>query len=447
MATTSNATKHNTSKTCVPTRGPASTVAACVVAFAAVVQAVGSASSEASRGVPQWKVDLTYNPKHVIFPQPQSSDDLLQGAFHGNTEDLFGRRFSIPGDYDLGRVYAPGASSMINGASFGNRDDLLSKTFEPITSTAGQDSQRCAVIDLPIAVALKADEPAYSRQSGVWASSADDTYASWTQNLWSQSWQTVLLGDNLGKLGARAVPRTADELLAMHGWQAAPQSQSRSLIPRLQSESQTQGGSAVKIEAKHTYRTYAVTDCEDTLMFVINLRVGLPQVIDVYDRAGKLAARAVGQLADDKHQFVDPNGYLLATATTMAGSKRQLHDVNSTGRSPIALYQMTFEQGGYENASRLLDQNFRWVLAMAMEVNALVDSYNHWEPPTMAVAFGVTAFFLVVLLACTGVICHILFRLVYPKAEDQRKLNPFVHKKQLMMNAGYDSYLGMDHLA
>eukprot|EP00927_Polykrikos_kofoidii_P061672 TRINITY_DN56505_c0_g1_i1.p1 TRINITY_DN56505_c0_g1~~TRINITY_DN56505_c0_g1_i1.p1 ORF type:complete len:462 (+),score=36.46 TRINITY_DN56505_c0_g1_i1:130-1386(+) len=403
----------------VPTSGLASAVAAFFGALAPAARAEGGSSSAAVASevshkkigsIPLWKVDLTFNPDRMITPQ-QPSRDMVNSAVHGTA------------------VHLPWALGM------SKPDNLAGESSERITSTIRQDSQRCAVVDLPLDIISKPSQFASTMQTGHWRSVADVQYGVWKQDYMSSSWQTVYVGDNIGKLGAKVEPITPGDLLTRYDWKETPQN-SPSLAVHTQLER------AVNDEPIHTYQTYAIIDCEGTLMFVLNLRFVYPKMISVYDKAGRLVAHTAGQWSDDKREFIDPNGYLLATARPLTPTVRQPRPFSSTERSPIDPYRMTFEQGGFKNASFLLDEDYRWVLVTAMEVYALVDSYNSWEPPTRGVGLG--PFVVVGLVACMGFLCYTLFRLAYPRINDDPQFLSLMHRKGSSLSLNYSGFLGID---
>lgn len=103
------------------------------------------------------------------------------------------------------------------------------------------------------------------------------------------------------------------------------------------------------------------------------------RVVDIYDRDGKLLAHSVEKLDTLRHQFVDPSGYLLATVEspgigTDVPPERMPRDA---GRGNVLPFHIRFERPGYALASRLLDPEFRWVLAQAAQTRAILEAAEY----------------------------------------------------------------------
>jgi len=175
----------------------------------------------------------------------------------------------------------------------------------------------------------------------------------------------------------------------------------------------------------------ALSDCEDQLLFVTRLAAprqsGLPGGIDIFDLDGGLAAHGI---VDDpvvaRYQFVDANGFLLATSEAPGLQQNiPMKDLPLDGRKGNVLpYALRFEQGGYVNASRLLEVDYRWALAAALQARALADAHAGWAPRAASAvevlywclaAFG--------LLACLCA-CGAVYRVVYPMKGNERLWAP-----------------------
>jgi hypothetical protein len=231
-----------------------------------------------------------------------------------------------------------------------------------------------------------------SREKGIWMSESGAALATWEEHLMSTLWQTIHINSLDGRLALKAVPRTEGQLLEMYGWKA---------------------DKAADKESK----TFLIADCDDEIMFVLRLQLGLPDSMEVYDRLGGLAVRSLTKLNVAHHQFVGPGGSLLATAESPGLSMNVTRPPppDEGERGVIQPYAVRFEDGGYPNASRILDQDYRWVLLLALQARAVVNAQAGWAPiwPTVRTSVWWIAwwtFSVVLLLACV-----FLLRLVYPE--------------------------------
>lgn len=339
--------------------------------------------------IPSWKLGENHQ-EQLVNEQLQTDQTTIGSLEYG---PLTGNVMGYPGQFN------PGTYSEISDhitPPGGKR----SRHHEAITSTSGQDLQRCPIIQLPpVVFALPKEEgwagmalTSLSREKGIWMSESGAALATWEEHLMSTLWQTIHINSLDGRLALKAVPRTEGQLLEMYGWKA---------------------DKAADKESK----TFLIADCDDEIMFVLRLQLGLPDSMEVYDRLGGLAVRSLTKLNVAHHQFVGPGGSLLATAESPGLSMNVTRPPppDKGERGVIQPYAVRFEDGGYPNASRILDQDYRWVLLLALQARAVVNAQAGWAPiwPTVRASVWWIAwwtFSVVLLLACV-----FLLRLVYPE--------------------------------
>jgi len=237
-------------------------------------------------------------------------------------------------------------------------------------------------------------------------------------------------------LAVKAVIRSEADLGELYGWVPGPATTEYPAVSRLEKKTHStiyHGYKVVNVQPnevevratvtkiKRSEVLAAFTDCEGQLLFVARLEEPgeeiRPASITILDRAGGLVAEGI---IDDpsvaRYQFIDPLGYLIAVAETPALHQNiPMKDVpKDSTKGDILPYALHFEPGGYTNASRLLDVDYRWVLALAVQARAVMDARPS-EAPTLSEA--ITAFYWSLCMA--GFIWFlfmlgVIFRMVYP---------------------------------
>lgn len=138
----------------------------------------------------------------------------------------------------------------------------------------------------------------------------------------------------------------------------------------------------------------ALKNREGELLFMISLREipGSLQAgrtlgeISIYDASGNLVAHSLRDIMIDKYEFIDPDsGYLLATGESPAlGLNIAIKDLPvDWSKADVRPFGLRFELGGYAQSSKLLEANFRWVIAVALQARALRDAHQAmvpWQP-------------------------------------------------------------------
>lgn len=282
----------------------------------------------------------------------------------------------------------------------------VSRLGQAMGSTLGQDQQRCPLVKLPEDVFLLPEQASWSGLSGVWESRSNGVrMAFWGQNYFSQGWETIYIRNQDERAALKVERRTLLELRQLYGWRPGRQVMSYSRVSKLERLAMAGAYHGYKIVSnqpnevevvaikppdrnEELERTFAFTDCEGQLLFVArmhNLENGEehPWSMNIFDRSGGLVAHSL--LEDPliaKFQFIDTHGYLIATAEA-PGLDQHLpaKDVPLDPlKGSILPFEIRFAAGGYPNASRLLDVDYRWVLAAAVQAGAVASAHAGWTP-------------------------------------------------------------------
>eukprot|EP00928_Gymnodinium_smaydae_P048508 TRINITY_DN32437_c0_g1_i1.p1 TRINITY_DN32437_c0_g1~~TRINITY_DN32437_c0_g1_i1.p1 ORF type:complete len:409 (-),score=66.56 TRINITY_DN32437_c0_g1_i1:37-1263(-) len=346
--------------------------------------------------IPSWKLNMRYDPSKLIQEQPEVEDaaDNIpdEGGFLNANQVMY-------------RLGAGGGTPTLPPRAFG--------------STPAQDTGRCPLLKLPDLVILEATEESYGGQRGRWTSQGRINMASWLENYFGVSWMTVFVKSADGKLAAKAEPINEDQLYERYKFE----------LPTAKSSSK--GADAASSSAQVV--TFSVTDCEDSLLFVLRLQKGAPGVIDIYDRLSNLIAHTLSDGKVLRHQFVDPNGYLLAVAESpgLQFNYTRPAEPPEGQKARIQPYVMQVMEGGYKGSSKLLNDEFRWVLATAVQARAVTDAYGTWTPTVRPLGIAMVVVFILVFLLIIGCCTHCLFRLVYPewlsRGSKGRAMNPYMY--------------------
>mmetsp|Transcript_49325 Transcript_49325/g.107399 ORF Transcript_49325/g.107399 Transcript_49325/m.107399 type:complete len:405 (+) Transcript_49325:115-1329(+) len=367
--------------------------------FSPLVGAKLHSRMEASDGViPEWKLDMRFNPSKLIEPIDEESTKYEEGV---DTS-----------------VYAPGSETPM---------DPMAMSGQPLPafgSTPSQDTGACPMMKLPETIQLLAKDSTVSGQTGKWTTLGNVVLGNWVQNFWAKSWQSVFAKSVDGRLAMKIVPMNEVELHKTYGWKAKALNYPNITAMDMSKEVAT----PIVEQVYSTADTFVIVDCDNVMLFVVHFLPGTPMSTDIYDRYGQLIAHSLDDPVIARSQFVDTYGYLLATAESpglFANISREDMPVDES-KGNILPYVMHFEPGGYTNASRLLDEDYRWVLSTAVQVRAIREGLGSREPG-LSVASSVTAWFLLaVLLFCIGWLCIAFYHMVYPRSSGRRSANPFI---------------------
>jgi len=301
-----------------------------------------------------------------------------------------------------------------------------------VGSTKAQDQQRCPLVQLSSDISMNAGYVRWSGQSGTWKTPGSIILGSWRQNYYSTDYTDVHISNLDGRLAVTAALTSDDELQTGYKWRVTrPLSDFPPLVDlEAQYDHAASGGgredelaaAGIVPPANATRITYKLLDCDGRLLFVVQLQAETlrPGAMDVFDQSGALVAHSLQDHASARLTFVDPHGYLLATAEAPAlGAGLDLRDVPlGSANGGILPYQIRFESGGYANASRLLDSHYRWALASALQVRAVADAQAAIKQPGLLAAISV-AYWCLAALALVAILCllNVMRRSAFPPAD------------------------------
>jgi hypothetical protein len=292
-------------------------------------------------------------------------------------------------------------------------------------STAAMDLRQCPTVMLPSFVALRPTVGVSSGLSGVWTDRGM-AMASFGENFFfPQSWDYVYIRDIDHRLALRAEIKNDQQIDYLYGWRSQNGPMDYPNISRLEEIWAAASWHALneEVTAPRPPTSITLADCRGRLIFVVRLHwtrnVTLhPGSIDIYDRFGNLTAHALVDRNIARYQFVDPLGRLLAVAES-PGLYQNI-SLADMPRDPDKGYVLPFElrfEGGYANSSRLIDPEWRWIIAAAMQLRAIQDAHSQRTPrmPAVMVAIYWVCFaFGLLVLCCTGGVLH---RTVYSRSD------------------------------
>jgi len=265
------------------------------------------------------------------------------------------------------------------------------------TSTKGQDEGRCPLLKLPLELNLITKNSGWLRQTGSWTGLADVTFATWKQEFLSRNWRTMYVKSTMdGHTSFQATVSNDEELKFLYDWEAP------------------NGGNSSVTDVP-------LLDCDRRLAFVVRIEDRWDAPVSILSSDGRLLAITYADPLTEKLQFADPvTNYRIATAEAPgigANLSRELL-VRDPSKGGILPYGVSFAKPGYANASRFLEEEYRWVIVAAVQVKALVDTERNLADPLAArvvppielvlfisslVVAGVVVFFLFVVYQMTTI--------------------------------------------
>mmetsp|Transcript_9580 Transcript_9580/g.21945 ORF Transcript_9580/g.21945 Transcript_9580/m.21945 type:complete len:375 (+) Transcript_9580:85-1209(+) len=265
------------------------------------------------------------------------------------------------------------------------------------TSTKGQDEGRCPLLKLPLELNLITKNSGWMRQTGSWTGLADVTFATWKQEFLSRNWRTMYVSSTMdGHQSFQATVSNDEELKFLYDWEAP------------------NGGNASVTDVP-------LLDCDRRLAFVVRIEDKWDAPVSILSSDGRLLAITYADPLSEKLQFADPvTNYRIATAEAPGIGANLSRDqlVRDPSKGGILPYGVSFAKPGYANASRFLEEEYRWVIVAAVQVKALVDTERNLAdplaarvvPPVELVLFisslivaGVVVFFLFVVYQMTSI--------------------------------------------
>jgi hypothetical protein len=306
-------------------------------------------------------------------------------------------------------------------------------------STGGQDTESCAIPLVQQDMYLTPKGSSLFGQWGYWELPSPDNLKTshWSLDFLSMDWQNVNLFSETGTPAATIAPTTVDDLQQSFGWNGDPSANfsfmDKYITPALVTfyknqimtvANTTQQNPAVAafgpVEGFQTLPTnswswFAITDCEGNLIAALagqNTDDLLPGRMRVYDPTGTLAADVIADPVVARYQFVDANEHLLATAEAIGLGMN--FSYLGVPRRPelgnILPYALHYELGGYSGSSQLLEDNYRWIIAAAVQVRSLMDAHYNWQPALVANGFFLLAVFAALLVIAAVTFLFVLYR-------------------------------------
>lgn len=288
----------------------------------------------------------------------------------------------------------------------------------------------CGTLRLPGQMVLRPEDAGLLERGGVWETQQrGSTLATWSQELVSLD----VRGDEVLNLNvdsdlfARTAPTNYAALRGMGwDWRAAG-------LPQ-EAPAWSPGGRPLPSPTM-----FMVTDCQNSLLFVLREAGSAPWDIDIYGSQGEFLARSSRDKARDAMRFFSPARQVLAVAESPhLGANAP---VNLAGRAAVrpkvddalggvAPWELRVEQ---RVDGVLVKESERWALALVVQFRAARDAMRDRGENSWAVAnrLWFLMIFVVVLVAlywCSAHVLIFIFRLVYPQAKqsEAETRNPFL---------------------
>lgn len=310
-----------------------------------------------------------------------------------------GRSIAIPG----WRLEAARGGGIIPGMGAAVVPTPASTGPTPLPSTVAQDSLRCPLLKLPANLSLSVARTSWATRHGVWRTDMGAELARWRQDFLAADSQGIRI-EALGSRGitARLEIRTDEELANVYGWG-------------------TPSGWATGIGAQGPPTggvNMALMDCDGHLLFVFRERAEDRHPFDIYGRDNRLLASSVVDYDRPRVRFVDGNRYLIATAEAPGVGANYTTALMQRVPSEDGIYSwgMRFEAGPYANSSQFLEEDYRWVLAVAVQARAVREAMRA-NPGLYNGEWMHTALIYVIMISMIVVVTVLLFLakgLIYP---------------------------------
>lgn len=295
------------------------------------------------------------------------------------------------------------ASGRVNSALL--RD--LRPTAQP--ATRGQDTQECGWLSLPEDVLLSPKTTDGFARSGDIESDAGGVFATWQQDLFSWSYQSISF-----QVESKLFVKT--ELITNAEAQLPGVKLSSWMAP---------GGNIL-----------AVKDCNNVLLYTFHESTKPPYAYDIYNRANELVAKSgAGEFFTDQIHFFDDEHKPIVIAQSpkiVADNPAPIGDRAHASMGYVPSWEVRFIAGYGSNSSLLLAQN-RWVIVLAVQELAVrgADRSSSGEvmAPRMFPLFIVV--YAIFAVAIVFAICSFfvwVYRQVYPKTYPEP---PLVENKYL----------------
>jgi len=284
-----------------------------------------------------------------------------------------------------------------------------------ITGSPAQNRQRCPVIKLPDDVVLAANRRGWTTLSGSWTTGSGIGVATWEQNYLSMGFSRDIKkvavhfrSASTGQMAARTRYFTDKEMMMLYDWKEMP-AKATSKAAANSTRSSSKG--------KTEQFNLAIMDCAGTLMYVVKEK---NHTIQVYSRDATLVAESAVEAPVLRYKFADPSSkYLIATAEAPGlNASIKVKDIpRDVEIGEVLPFGMRFQKGGYVNSSALMETEYRWILATAVQALAIYKAQAvglPWEIITVVETFFIVCF-AVMILTVLGML-YSIYRCVYPSA-------------------------------
>jgi len=292
-----------------------------------------------------------------------------------------------------------------------------------VTGTPAQDAQRCPILKLPDNLVLAAKRRSWTGLYGEWNTASGINLATWEQSYLGIGFSRDIkrIGVYIRTASTRQVAVrtryfTDTEMLRLFDWKEATKSAIITSNASNATSSPT-NSSATAFQAKEEPFNLAIFDCAGTLMYVVKELDEVPRYVKLYGRDGTVVAQTSIGEPILRYQFTDPSsGYLLATAEApgINASVRSADIPLDVQVGEVKPFGMHFEMGGYTNSSALMEIEYRYVLASAVQALAI---YEGAAELSWGIITAVETFLVICIAAAFLLLVGLLygtFRCVYP---------------------------------
>jgi len=276
-------------------------------------------------------------------------------------------------------------------------------------ASRGQDEQECGFTTLPEKFRLIPKVQDEMTRMGFFQTDQGATLMQWTQSLFGWAYQNVFFNvDDKAFIKA--------EVLDYAGLDA--------LYDGLAEE-----GIEMPI-SNADFNTIVIKDCQDVLLYIFREHKRNINIYEVYNRAGQFIAGSVeGINYKDQIHFYDETRKPIAIAQSPLVTTMAAEALYKASDGQVKQWEIEYV-GGFSSNSSLKLEEYRWVLATAVQMRAIRDA--DWangapEEPAVYPWFIFTwfsvLFVFVVLAVC---LLRVTYFLVYPREKQAAIANPFM---------------------
>lgn len=284
---------------------------------------------------------------------------------------------------------------------------LVGPTAQP--ASRGQDEQECGFTTLPEKFRLVPRDQGEVGRMGFFETGEGAALVQWNQNLFGWAYQNIAFNvDDKAFIKA--------EVLDYAG------------VNQLYDELEEEGIQMPVSNAE--FNTIALKDCQGVLLYLFREHRQNINIYEVYNRAGQFIAGSVeGINYKNQVHFYDEQRKPIAIAQSPLVTTAAAEAVYKSPEGQVKQWEIQFISG-FDSNSSLKDEEYRWVLATAIQVRAIREAdWSNGAPQEPAVYpwFIFTWFsviFVVTVLA--GCLIRSIYFLVYPRERQAAIANPFM---------------------